>query len=121
MFDRLRFYTSAHGNDDNALPKIIKKALELEKQLGNVNRIVFIAHGLQNDGWLRRLFGDEGVKKLLKGTKLSSKSTIIAKFESLKTFQSRGNEILITLGLESDNILRLDDNYDILAIFALPW
>lgn len=120
MKDRNRFYISAHGVDDNALTRIIQKAIDLENQLNNVSRIVFVANGLQNDGWLERQFGSEGVKQLRKGARLPG-SNVTAKFESLKTYSTVDNEILITMGLESEEILLLDDNYDINAMIALPW
>jgi len=120
MQERQRFYTNAHGVDDNAVARIIQKAIDLENQLGNVSRIVFVAHGLQNDGWLERQYGRDGAKKLRTGARLPN-SNVPAKFESLKTYRTTDNEILITLGLESDDILLLDDNYDINAIISLPW
>lgn len=120
MQNRYRFYIDSHGPDDDAAKQIIRKAIELEMQLGNVSRIVFVAHGLQHDGWLERLYGSNAAKKLRTGAQLPQ-SAILAKFESLKTYQPRDFEIIITLGLDSDEILLLDDNYDINAILALPW
>lgn len=123
MKNRQRFYTKACEVDDNAVARIIQKAIEIEQQIGTISRIVFVAHGLQNDGWLERRYGSDYVKKLIKGAELPN-SKIPAKFESLKTYQKTNNEILITLGLESDEILILDDNYgfnDINSIIALPW
>jgi len=120
MHERHRFYTPAYGRNDAAVAAIIRKATELESQLGNVSRITFIAIGLNNDGWLERQYGIEGVKKLKRGTMLPN-SKVISKFESVRTYNSEENEILITLGLESDEILNLDDNFGIKAIFSLPW
>jgi len=120
MQNRQRFYTSAHGVDDNAVARIIQKAIDLENQLDNVSRIVFVAHGLQNSGWLERQYGTDGAKKLRKGARLPD-SSVPAKFESVKTYRAVDNEILITLGLESDDILLLDDNFNIITIIALPW
>jgi hypothetical protein len=117
---RLRFYTGAHGVNDDAVSRIITKAISLESVIENVSRIVFISHGLGNDGWLERQYGDDGVKKLRKGAKLPG-SRVNARFDSLKTYAPVNNEILITLGLGSDEILTLDDNYDTSAIISLPW
>lgn len=117
---RKRFYTNAHGADDNAVSIIIQKAIEIDVHVSNISRIVFVAHGLQNGGWLDRKYGPKVVNKLKKGTLLPN-TKIVAKFESLKTYKSIDNEIVITLGIENDDILLLDDNYNINTIIALPW
>jgi hypothetical protein len=119
MQERLRFYTSGHGTDDRAMKRIIDAALEIEKDTG-LSRIVFIANGLTNTGWLERQYGREGVKKLIAGAKLPN-SNLTAKFESLKTYRSKENELVITLGLRSDDLLLIEDNYNITAIIGFPW
>lgn len=119
MQERKRFYIDTHGIDNNAFARIIQKAIELENQLKNVSRIVFITHRLHNDGWLKRQFGNNITKSLIEGTQLPN-SNVIAKHESLNSYYKSDNEILITLGLKSDDILLLDDHYNINAVIALP-
>ena len=121
MFSRERYFTKGHGVDDAACHRIIQKAIEIEGRLGNVSRIVFVAHGLQNDGWLERQYGYDGAKRLKKGGVKLPGSQVFAKFDSLKTYNSVSGEIVVTLGLESDDILKIDDAFEISAILALPW
>lgn len=119
MKNRLRFYVDIEGNDDIAVAEVIQKAIQLEHAVV-AQRIVFLAHTLQNDGWLERQYGSEGVKKLKKGAKLNG-SDCNAVFMSIKTYSGSKNDVVVTLGLDSDDILKIEDEHGINAIVALPW
>lgn len=119
MKNRLRFYIDIEGNDDSAVSEVIQKAIQLEHAVV-AKRIVFIAHTLQNDGWLERQFERDGVNKLKKGARLNG-SDCNSVFMSLKNYSPSDNEIVITLGLDSDDILKIEDNYGIQALIAIPW
>jgi len=120
MHNRERYFIQTQGPNDAAFTLLIQKAIEIENRVGTIERIVFVAHGLNNSGWLERQYGRDGVTKLKKGSQLPG-SNVTAKFESLKNYDTVENEILITMGLRSDEILLLDDNLGIAAILALPW
>lgn len=120
MHNRERYFIQTQGPNDAAFAALIQRAIEIENRLGGIERIVFVAHGLNNSGWLERQYGRDGVTKLKKGAQLPG-SNITARFESLKNYDTVENEILITMGLRSDEILLLDDNPGIAAILALPW
>lgn len=120
MRTRERYYIDAYGADDPAMTALVQKAIEIEHRLGNITRIVFVADGLQNTGWMERQYGHDGVKQLKKGARLPG-SNITAKFESVNNYDPIDGEIVITLGLRSKDILKLDDNFNIAAVLALPW
>jgi hypothetical protein len=123
MQKRLRFYTSIDGNNDEVFEKIIQKAIEIEKQYGNIDRIVFITPSLGTIGWLETYFSPQfrlNVKNaFLKGVVIP-KSNTKAYIETIKTYENTGEEIIITLGLSSDIILSLEENANIIAIMSLP-
>ncbi|MES2388951.1 MAG: hypothetical protein V4543_13190 [Bacteroidota bacterium] len=120
MEQKVRFYTSSFGIDNYAVSRVIDKAIQIEQQFNGINRIVFIAHTLDNDVWLESQFGRLGVKKLLKGAKLPN-SNATSYFHSKGTYRPRPNDIIITLGLDDKDVFKIDNGSpSAKAIIAYP-
>jgi len=120
MQQRERYYIPAHGPDKAAVTATIKKAIERSNALPDVGRIVFLTYDLKNTQWLEEQFGHDAAKKLKEGGTFKS-TAAIGKFDSVKTYKSKGNDIVIAFCLRSDNLLLVDDSYDISAMFVIPW
>lgn len=113
-------YTDSKGPDPTAEAKVLNQIMELAATIPGTSRIVFVSHTKGNTGWLTRWFGMGSEKKFLTGITMPGTS-VPAKFESLNTYRSEKNEILVVLGLKSDDVLKLEDNCEAAAILGLPW
>ncbi len=118
MKSRLRFYLSDYDADDSTNGLLVHKAISIERQCGNISRIVFLSDDMSNGDWLAKLIGEASLKKL-KGYAQWPGSSLAVNFENAKTYRTIDDEILITFNLESDEILLLDDKPHINAIIAL--
>lgn len=115
-----RFFLDTQGLKDTDAKDFILFVIELAKSKSDGARIVFVSHGFQNDGWLKKMFNDDAPKKLKKGIVISE-AGLLGKFESLNTYVAEDGDILVTLGLDSDDVLTLEDNSETVAIVAYPW
>ena len=120
METRQRYTTILHGVNDAGVKNIIKKALELANEFENVSRIVLVSYTLTNAEWIERIYGKGSLKNFIKGVKFQG-CKVPVKYESLNTYRHLPNEIIITLGLRSDDILKLDNNNKINSILSFPW
>lgn len=117
-----RFFIGTQGNDDEAYREAMSFACQLANEDPEIKRVVLLTHTKQNIGWLERLFGDATVKKLFTGLKFKDcKPTF--KIETLRTYNKKYSpeEVVITMGLDSDEVLKIDSNHSIKAIIAIPW
>jgi len=120
--EKQRFYIDTQGNDDEAYREAMKFACKLADKDPEIERVVILIHTKQNTGWFDRLYGGEVVKKLLVGTKFTNCRPSF-KFETKRTYDdySSPSEIVITCGLDSEEVLKIDDFYSVKAIIAIPW
>lgn len=120
--DKKRFYINTKGNDDEAYREAMDFACKLSNESPSIKRIILLIHTKQNTGWFERLFGSEVVKKLFNGTHFKNCSPIF-KFETKKTYDDlfEASDIVISCGLDSEDLLKIDDFYSVQAIIAIPW
>lgn len=117
-----RFFIDTEANDDNAYKEAIAEACNMVKADSEIKRIILLVHTKQTVGWFERIFDSTTVKKLFTGIQLSDCNAIL-KIETAKTYkdQHRGADIVITCGLDSEDVFKIDDFYSIRSIIAIPW
>jgi len=119
-----KYYIDTEANDDNAYQLAMQFACELAKKDSEIKKIVLYIHTKQNTGWFERLFGSETVKKLFNGLKFSD-CPVPFKFETKLTYKNamygNASDIVICCGIDSDDILKIDDYNSVKYIIAIPW
>lgn len=117
-----KIYIDTEGNDYEAYREAMQAACELAKKDPTIKRVVLLISTKGSDGWFGKLYGSETVKDLYKGTKFEGCSPLY-KFETLKTYKDSldPSDIVITCGLDSDDVLKIDDYYSAKIIIAIPW
>lgn len=117
-----RFYIDTEGNDDEAYREAMQFACKLADEDNEITRVVILVHTKQNTGWFERLYGRDVEKKLFTGTKFKDCKPLF-KFETKKTYNDNytPSEIVITCGLDAEDVLKIDDFYSVKAIIAVPW
>lgn len=117
-----RFYIDTTGNDDEAYRFAMEFACKLAEEDSEIERVIILIHTKQNTGWFERLFGSDTVKKLFAGLHFKDCKPIF-KFETKKTYNDYydHSEVVITCGLDSDDIFKIDDFNSVKAIIAIPW
>ncbi|MFI8605161.1 hypothetical protein ACIGCP_11905 [Cellulophaga baltica] len=117
-----RYYINTQGNDDEAYREAMHFALELTKKGMDAKTVILLARTKQNVGWLERLFDRQTVKKLFRGLRFENSEPLFL-IKTVKTYTeySASNDIVIGMGLDSDDLMKLDDYYDVKAIISIPW
>ncbi len=118
-----RFYIDTQGNDDSAYREAMLYACKLADEDQEIKQVVLLIHTQQNTGWFERLFGQDTVKQLFKGTTFKNCRPSF-KFETRRTYRDRGtnpSQIVITCGLDAEDVLPIDDFHSVKAIIAIPW
>lgn len=117
-----RFYIDTEGIDDSAYHEAIQFACKLADEDHEITRVVILVHTKQNTAWFERLYGRDVEKKLFAGTKFNDCKPLF-KFETKKTYYDnyKPSEIVITCGLDSKDILKIDNFYSVKAIIVIPW
>ena len=119
-----KYYINAEANDDNAYQLAMKFACDLSKKDTEVKRIVLYIHSKQNTGWFDRLYGNETVKNLFNGLKFNN-CPVPFKLETKLTYKksqySNASDIVISCGIDSENVLEIDDYRSVKYIIAVPW
>lgn len=117
-----RFFIATSGNDDKAYREAMQYACMLAENDMEIKKVVLLVHAKQNTGWFERIFGRDTEKQLFKGTTFKNRKPVF-KFETKKTYKDSytPSEIVITCGLDSDDVLPIDDFYSVKAIIAFPW
>lgn len=119
---KTRFYIDTKGNDDQAYYEAIKFACRISEEDGTIARVTILIQSKQQNSWFERLYGKDVVKKLSEGVKFNECKPIF-KFETIKTYKdySKASEIVITCGLNVEDVLKIDDYYSVKSIIAIPW
>lgn len=119
---KLRYYIDTHGNDDNAYAEAIKKACEIAKSDLEISKVTILVHNKNTVGWFERLYTNEVVKKLYLGVHFKDCSPLY-KIETIRTYRDsyKPSEVLITCGLDLDEILKFEDYLSVKVIIAIPW
>lgn len=120
--DKERFYIDNQGAVAENERSSISKAFDLAKQIDGITEVVLLIHTKSNTGYLERVFGDQKVKDLFKGTLMLFKNGPRVKIETVKTIQDHtSDKIIVAFGLESDELFVYDDYYNTHAIVGHPW
>ena len=119
-----KFYLDTEGNDDQAYLSALKFACELASSDTDINRIVLYIASKDNTGWFERLFDSQMVKQLFQGAQFNDCPAVV-KFETRITYEKfkygRSNDIVICCGMDSDELLKIDDYSSVKYIIAIPW
>lgn len=120
--DKQRFYFDIEGNDDDAYREAMQFACKLAGEDTEVKRVILLVGTKNNTGWFERLFDRDVVKNLFKGTTFKDCRPIF-KIETLRTYSDSytPSEIVITCGLDAEDVLKIDDFDSVKAIIAIPW
>ncbi len=120
--EKKRFYIKTYGNDDEAYREAVKFACQLAEDDSDISRVVFLANTKSNTGWLERLYGQKTVNKLFSGMEFKDcKPTFIIKTRKTYSDPHSSKDIVITMGLDSEDVMKVDDFYGVKAIIAIPW
>lgn len=119
-----KFYIDAEANNDEAYQTAMKFACELAKKDDNIKRIVLYIITKQNTGWFDRLYGNDTVKKMFNGNMFKG-CPVPFKFETKLTYKksqyNNSSDIVISCGMDADNVFELDDFSSVKYIIAVPW
>jgi len=117
-----RFYISTQGVDEKARHEAIQHACQLANSDSEITRIVLLIHTKGNTGWFDNIFDRDTVKKLFNGLRFSD-CNVPLKIETKLTFKDNYNssDIVITFGLDSEDVLKIEDYDSIKVIIAIPW
>lgn len=119
-----KFYIDTEANDDDAYNLAMRFACELAKKDSSIKKIVLYIRTKQNTGWFERLFDSKTVKKLFNGLKFNN-CPVPFKFETKLTYKDviHGNasDIVICCGIDSVDLLKIDDYHCVKYIIAIPW
>lgn len=119
-----KFYVHTEGNDDNSYKLAMQFAVELAKKDSSIKRIVLYIHTKNNTGWFERLFDSQMVKQLFSGYKFSD-CPVPFKFETKITYKNaiygNSSDIVICCGMDSDDLLKIDDYRSVKYMIAIPW
>lgn len=117
-----RFYIDTLGNDDQAYKEAMSFACNLADKDSQIKRVILLISTKQHTGWFERLFKQEIVNQLFKGKQFNNCKPIF-KFETKKNYKntSPSSEIVITCGLNEEDIFPIDDFSSVKAIIVIPW
>jgi len=117
-----RYHINTQGNDDDAYSEAIKFACKLVENGMDADTIILLARTKRNIGWLERIFDTQTVKQLFNGMKFKNCD---AKFliQTAKTYTrySANKDIVISMALGYDELMKIDDYNGIKAIVSIPW
>ena len=108
------------------MTQLYREAMQFACRLADedteIKKVILLAASKKNTDWLDRLYGAKVVKQLFAGTVFENCKPIF-KIETTQTYRdnSSPSEIVITLGLDADDLLKIDDYYSVKAIIAIPW
>lgn len=115
------YFFDTEGNDDESYERALNFAEKLVKANNELKRIIYLVPSKNSTGWLDRLFGEQAVKKMFNGVKLSGTAV---KIETIRTYTNSYNDpsdIVICCGLNSEEIFKVQDYRHVYAIIAIPW
>ena len=118
-----KFYIDTMGNDDEAYREAMAFACKLAEENPTIKRVVLLIGQKGNDSWFERLFGRETVKDLYAGVGFKDCRPLF-KFETVRTYKNgygAPTDIVISCGLSSDDLFKIDDHDCVHSIIAIPW
>lgn len=124
--EKPRYYTENEGPIAEIETIALKKAIELSKELINIQQITILVHTKRNTGYIERTIGSKFLKELFNGALAAYPNGPKMKIETLRTFEKvygwqKTDSVLLAFGLDSKELLRYDDDPSIKAIVAHQW
>jgi hypothetical protein len=121
MIPRQRFYTPSQFTEDRVLVKLLRQVI-LINSAAPISKIVFVGFSLGQTGLIEQLFNDDSVvKKMNKGGYQVPPLTINMEYTSKEKYRPSKGDVMVPIGLRSDEILKLEDYNECLAIIAIPY
>jgi len=120
--DKQRFYVDTKGDDDEAYRQAIQFGCKFADSYPEIKRVVLLINNLQDTGWFESWYGPNVVSGLLTGTTFKGCKPLF-KFETLKTYEDNHDhsDLVITCGLDSDEVSMIDGFHSVKVIVAIPW
>lgn len=120
--NKKRYYIDTFSTDDKAYEEAIKFADKLAVKNNEIKKVILLISTKQANKWFERIYNKAIVKKLFVGTRLNNFLPIF-KFETKRNINDNVSQsvIVITCGLDSEDILKIDNFSSIKAIIAIPW
>lgn len=121
-----RYYTENEGPIAEIEMLALQKAVELSKEIEDIQQITILIHTKNNTGYIERTIGGNYLKGLFNGTVTAYSNGPKLKIETLKTYEKiygwqKKNSILLAFGLDSKELFKYDDDPTVKAIVAHQW
>lgn len=120
-----RFYIDTELKDDKACIEAIEFACKLSENDNEIKRIVLLLHSkkVNDTNTFEILFGRKIVRKLLSEGTIIEGYKPIFKFETANTIKKgfHPTSIVVSFYLDADKLFKIDENYSVKAIVAIPW
>jgi len=120
--DKQRFYVDTKGDDDEAYKQAMQFGCKFADSYPEIKRVVLLINHSQDTGRFERLYGTNIVNGLVTGANFKGCKPLF-KFETLKTYvdNHENSDLVITCGLDSDEVSMIDDFHSVKVIVAIPW
>ncbi|SHJ10118.1 hypothetical protein SAMN02745146_2286 [Hymenobacter daecheongensis DSM 21074] len=121
---KLRLYLNATGNDADAYKRAVAAALIIAKDNSDIKKIVLLTPKKEIYDLLVGVFTPNQIKSATKGGFKFNPSEPLIKTEALTTYRGGNNlssEVVITCGLDSDEIFLVEGYSSVVAIVAVSW
>jgi len=124
--EKERYYTENEGPIAEVEMLALQKAVELSREIKEIQQITILIHTKRNTGYLIRTMGEKYMKGLFKGTVSAYSNGPKIKIETLRTYNNvygwqKKNTILLAFGLDSKELFKYDDDPSIKAVVAHQW
>ena len=124
--EKERYYTENEGPIAKNEMIALQKAVELSRQIDEIQEITILIRTKSNTGYISRTIGSQYLKGLFKGTLNAYPNGPKLKIETIRTFDKiygwqKKNSILLSFGLDSKELFKYDDDPSIKAMVAHQW
>lgn len=118
-----RYYIDTHGNDYEAYSESLNFALQLANENPQITKVIFLIGSKTETGWFQKVLDRNIEKKIFTGIKFNNCNALF-KFETRITFKDNDRDdsvIVISCGLNAEDLYKIDDYSSISSIIAIPW
>jgi len=118
----IRYYNNNTGPIKENETSAVRKALEICKEVGDIEEIILLIHTKRQTTYIERVFEMSNVNKLFSNTIIDPNFPPF-RIETIKTFNSdyASKKIVIAFGLRSSELYKYDDFNNIYALIAHQW
>ena len=120
--DKQRFYVDTEGDDLEAYRKAMQFGCKLADIYTEIKRVILLVNHVQDTGRFDRLYGPDVVKRLFDGVSFKGCKPLV-KIETLQSYEDndRHSDLVISCGLDSDEISKIDDFNSVKVVVSIPW